>query len=146
MISNQKIVYFLTAIIVGLAPMIYYLWHNEIMGIGNWGKKKEEDAACPAKDCTTEVNQAIEDHKAKNKIKRQNRGRLGPGPVKVSSYDIGEESHGGPYGLSYGGHEGNVFTMAGGYLTKEEAYPNCMGGRIDEKNGRKFDEWVSHPY
>ncbi len=37
-ISNQKLV---LIILIALCPFVYYLWNNEILGIGNWGRKRK---------------------------------------------------------------------------------------------------------
>ncbi len=48
-ISNQKLV---LIILIALCPFVYYLWNNEILGIGNWGRKRKD--TFEDKNCSTE--------------------------------------------------------------------------------------------
>ncbi len=29
-------------ILIAFSPFVYYLWNNEILGIGNWGRKRKD--------------------------------------------------------------------------------------------------------
>lgn len=125
-ISNQKLVLFFTIILIALCPFVYYLWDNEILGIGNWGRKRKD--SFEDKNCSTEIEHAIEEHKRKNKEKKEAKEkRLAPGRVKISTYDVNNEN----YLL---GDVEEIQPNLPGYLTKETAYPfDC---EPDDKSNR----------
>lgn len=116
MISSKQIILMFTAIIVGLAPLFYYLWSYKIWNIRNLNKKTQYNSY-PVKDCTLEIHQAILDHKARNKAIKEQRaaynrnGRIVP-RVQVSSYDVNN-------------WDGVPYKQNNSYLTREYAYPEC---------------------
>jgi hypothetical protein len=128
MISNQKTSIIISVIILIASSLGYYLWHHEILGIGNWGSKEEKKEE---KNCDREISKAIEDHKEANKLKKENRKKkdgltLAPGKIKMSPHDFEEDDNYVSYG-NYGYAEQTISTgtQQAKYLTKDEAYPDC---------------------
>ncbi len=72
-ISNQKLV---LIILIALCPFVYYLWNNEILGIGNWGRKRKD--TFEDKNCSTEIEHAIEEHKRKIRRRRKQKKKTCP--------------------------------------------------------------------
>jgi hypothetical protein len=160
MISNQKMVIILTAIFITLAPVIY-VWRDELSA---WWKNKKND-----KDCSFEIKEAIDEHKNKNKAKKEKNktdGKvLAPGRIKTSKYDFtvaNGENHLDGYEIQdhqnnwtekekpwFSVSEVNPIYSIGGYLTKEEAYPDCSANeraKANNNNGKNYDNWVSSHY
>ncbi len=72
--------------------VVYYLWNNEILGIGNWGRKQKD--TLKIKIVVQQIEHAIEEHKRKNKEKKEAKEkRLAPGRVKISTYDVDNENY-----------------------------------------------------
>ncbi len=65
-ISNQKLV---LIILIALCPFVYYLWNNEYLVL-EIGVEKEK-ILLKIKNCSTEIEHAIEEHKRKNKEKKE---------------------------------------------------------------------------
>jgi len=104
MISNQKIVIIFTAILVSLAPIIY-LWRDELK---TWWTNNLNN-----KDCSFEINKAIENQKKTKEKEVEEKIEEEVLAASRQRYD-------------YSSHSEKRWDGAiGGYLTKEEAYPEC---------------------